>query len=130
MSNVLAACDIFAQLRLLNQEGVRHKRSGLRNGIDPAAPQRLGLSGNLRPDGGRKLLAAPHFLDKAPMRIPIRHPKPPSNTSSKSILTGGKLRSYSVIHSALNLTSPTLRDAGDSGDDPNVHFLQGLFPLD
>lgn len=49
---------------------------------------------------------------------------------SKSICIGGNLRSYSAILSALSSTSPTPRDAGDSGDGPNIQFLQGLFPLD
>lgn len=98
--------------------------------IDSAAPQRLGLSGDLRPDDGREFLAAPHFLDKASMRIPVRTPNVSSTTASKSIRTGGNLRSYSAILSALNSTSPTPRDAGDSGDGPNIHSLQGLFPFD
>ena len=48
--------------------------SRLMSRIDPPVPQQLDPRGNLLPNSGRKLLAAPHLLDKAPVCIPVRTP--------------------------------------------------------
>ena len=49
--------------------------SRLMSRIDPPVPQQLDPRGNLLPNSGRKLLAAPHLLDKAPVRTPVRTPQ-------------------------------------------------------
>lgn len=49
--------------------------SRLMSRIDPPVPQQLDPRGNLLPNSGRKLLTAPHLLDKAPVRTPVRTPQ-------------------------------------------------------
>lgn len=49
--------------------------SRLMSRIDPPVPQQLDPRGNLLPNSGRKLLAAPHLLDKASVRTPVRTPQ-------------------------------------------------------